>query len=82
MSKSRKRRQSGGDLVQPPLDGELLAKGEVGQSVAFTFGDPVPVLDGREILDYLECWSNGRWYEPPVNLDGLARCAASSRTSC
>lgn len=45
---------------------------------AFTFGDPVPVLDGREILDYLECWLNGRWYEPPVNLDGLARSVRAS----
>src|SRR5690554_5753894 len=45
---------------------------------AFTFGDPVPVLDGREILDYLECWLNSRWYEPPVNLDGLARSVRAS----
>ncbi len=22
---------------------------------AFTFGDPVPVLDRRELLDYVEC---------------------------
>ncbi|UCP00577.1 phage portal protein [Metapseudomonas lalkuanensis] len=39
----------------------------------FTFGDPVPVLDGREVLDYLEIWNNGRWYEPPVSPDALAR---------
>ncbi|MDZ5457016.1 phage portal protein [Azohydromonas lata] len=39
---------------------------------AFTFGDPEPVLQ-REILDYIECWMNGRWYEPPVSLDGLAK---------
>ncbi|MEE9946558.1 MAG: phage portal protein [Pseudomonas asiatica] len=45
---------------------------------AFTFGDPVPVLDGREILDYLECYDNGRWYEPPVSLDGLARSSKAS----
>ncbi|MCQ8748516.1 Presumed portal vertex protein, partial [Escherichia coli] len=31
---------------------------------AFTFGEPVPVLDRRDILDYVECISNGRWYEP------------------
>lgn len=48
------------------------------QAHAFTFGDPVPVLDGREILDYLECWSNGRWYEPPLSLDGLAKSTRSS----
>lgn len=45
---------------------------------AFTFGDPVPVLDGRDLLDYLECWFNGRWYEPPINLDGLARSIRAS----
>lgn len=45
---------------------------------AFTFGDPTPVLDGSEILDYLESWFNGRWYEPPVNLDGLARSTRAS----
>jgi capsid portal protein len=26
---------------------------------AFTFGEPVPVLDKREILDYVECINNG-----------------------
>ncbi|WP_233099683.1 phage portal protein [Acidovorax sp. IB03] len=40
---------------------------------AFTFGDPVPVLDGREILDYCEAWLNGKWYEPPISWEGLAR---------
>ncbi|MGE8152581.1 phage portal protein [Pseudomonas vancouverensis] len=48
------------------------------QAHAFTFGDPVPVLDGREILDYLECSSNGRWYEPPLSLDGLAKSTRAS----
>jgi capsid portal protein len=57
--------------------GEVLVR-QGGQSMAFTFGDPVPVLDGREILDYLECWANGRWYEPPVSLDGLARSTKAS----
>jgi len=40
---------------------------------AFSFGDATPVLDKREILDYAECIHNGRWYEPPVSFDGLAR---------
>lgn len=40
---------------------------------AFAFGDPEPVLDRRQIMDMLEVWHNGRWYEPPVSLDGLAR---------
>ncbi|MFB9038506.1 phage portal protein, partial [Xanthomonas arboricola] len=45
---------------------------------AFTFGDPTPVLDGRGVLDYLECWQNGRWYEPPVALDGLSKTTRSN----
>jgi PBSX family phage portal protein len=40
---------------------------------AFTFGDPTPVMDRAEILNYVECLSNGRWYEPPVNFSGLAK---------
>lgn len=49
------------------------APGNVPGGEAFTFGDPVPVLEGRELLDYIECWANGRWYEPPISFDGLAR---------
>ena len=45
---------------------------------AFTFGEPTPVLEARGILDYLECRDNGRWYEPPVSLDGLSRAARAS----
>lgn len=47
----------------------------VAGGMAFTFGEPTPVLDGRDILDYLECYANGRWYEPPVSLDNLAKAA-------
>lgn len=45
---------------------------------AFSFGDATPVLDKREILDYAECIHNGRWYEPPVSFDGLARSLRSA----
>lgn len=45
---------------------------------AFTFGDPESVLDRADILDYIEAWSNGRWYEPPVSLDGLAKSFRAS----
>ncbi|MDO4708506.1 MAG: phage portal protein [Pseudomonadota bacterium] len=45
---------------------------------AFSFGDPVPVLESGGLLDYLECWINARWYEPPVNLDGLSRLPRSN----
>ncbi|CAC9221790.1 Uncharacterised protein [Pseudomonas aeruginosa] len=77
MSKRRDRHQRVATTEQA-REGELLVKDEGGKSMAFTFGDPVPVLDGREILDYLECWANGRWYEPPVSLDGLARSTKAS----
>lgn len=45
---------------------------------AFTFGEPVPVLDGRDVLDYFECWLNGRWYEPPISFGGLAKSFRAS----
>ncbi|MYL96447.1 phage portal protein [Novosphingobium sp. FGD1] len=41
---------------------------------AFAFGDPVPMLDRREIFDLFEVAHNGSWYEPPVSLAGLGRC--------
>lgn len=44
----------------------------------FSFGEPTPVLGGREVFDYLECWFNGRWYEPPLSMDGLARSVGAS----
>lgn len=40
---------------------------------SFTFGEPEAVMDARNILDYAECWLHGRWYEPPVSFEGLAR---------
>ncbi|AXG45007.1 MULTISPECIES: phage portal protein [Photorhabdus] len=39
---------------------------------AFTFGDPIPVLDRREVFDYLECVLVDNWYEPPISFNGLA----------
>ncbi len=44
----------------------------------FTFGDPEAVLDRRDILDYLECAKMGKWYEPPISFDGLARSSRAS----
>jgi len=40
---------------------------------AFTFGEPLPVLSQREVFDYMEAMSNGKWYEPPLSLSGLSR---------
>src|SRR3546814_6268096 len=44
----------------------------------FSFGDPEPVLSRATMLDMLECWHNQRWYEPPIQLDGLARAFRAS----
>ena len=49
-----------------------------GRMEAFTFGDPVPVMDRRELLDYLEGWSNGLGYEPPLSWAGLAKSFRAS----
>jgi PBSX family phage portal protein len=45
---------------------------------AFSFGDPEAVLDKREILDYLECPLMGKWYEPPISMDGLGKSYRSA----
>lgn len=45
---------------------------------AFTFGDPMPVLDQRDLLGYIQCLDNGRWYETPISFDGLAKTFRSS----
>lgn len=65
----------------PPatLEGEVVAAGDAGRAVeAFAFGDPEPVLSPRGLLDYVACWSNGRWYDPPIDLAGLSRAYGAS----
>lgn len=47
-------------------------------AMAFSFGDPLPVLDGRDMLQYIEAWRMGKWYEPPVSLNGLAKSFRSA----
>ncbi|PRP71765.1 phage portal protein [Chromobacterium amazonense] len=64
MAKARSR-----NLTQQPAASPAPAS----TPLAFSFGEPVPVLDRRELMDYLQCVDNGRWYEPPVSWDGLAR---------
>ncbi|WP_114153444.1 phage portal protein [Chromobacterium haemolyticum] len=64
MAKARSR-----NLTQQPSTPPVPAS----TPLAFSFGEPVPVLDRRELMDYLQCVDNGRWYEPPVSWDGLAR---------
>lgn len=77
MSKRRSHRRQQPVTVQSAQEGEFIPR-QGGRAEAFTFGDPMPVLDGRGILDYLECWSNGRWYEPPLSMEGLAKAVGSS----
>jgi PBSX family phage portal protein len=48
------------------------------KATAFSFGDPLPVLDGRDMLQYIEAWKRGKWYEPPVSLAGLAKSFRSA----
>lgn len=44
----------------------------------FSFGDPVPMLDQREIFDYLECpVVQDSWYDPPLSFEGLAQSLRS-----
>lgn len=62
-------------------DGDSLAA-DVGADAssrieAFTFGEPLPVMNG-ELLDYVESWINGDWYEPPLSWDGLAKSFRAS----
>ncbi|MBK5910144.1 phage portal protein [Rhodothalassium salexigens] len=49
-----------------------------GHCEAFTFGDPTPVLDRCEVASYFHAAWNGRFYEPPISLDGLARLLPSN----
>ena len=40
---------------------------------AFTFGEPESVLERNEVLAMLQVMPNGKWYEPPIEMRGLAR---------
>jgi capsid portal protein len=55
------------------LSPEFRQTGKPAGVEAFSFGEPVPVLDEREILDYIECYALSKWYETPVSFDGLAK---------
>lgn len=73
---TRRKHRRNGDVIKhtaanvapPPTNSSTASSVE-----AFTFGDPVAVLDRRELLDYIECQRVGEWYEPPMPWDGLAR---------
>ncbi|WP_347092616.1 phage portal protein [Sphingomonas parapaucimobilis] len=64
-------------MLEMPVFGDS-SRGAPAEAQAFSFGDPEPVNDRREILDLLECWHNGRWYEPPISVEGLSRSFRAS----
>ncbi|WP_376738421.1 phage portal protein [Pandoraea apista] len=72
MSKKRNAR-FGARGAEMPETHPTLAPAPMPGVEAFTFGDPVAVLDKREILSYLECMRMSKWYEPPISWEGLAR---------
>jgi len=56
-----------------------LKNNQTASATAFSFGDPVPVLDRRELLEHVECVPMyARWYNPPISFDGLARSFRAS----
>ncbi|HFW2686870.1 TPA: phage portal protein [Salmonella enterica subsp. enterica serovar Waycross] len=56
-----------------------MPESQAGKGVeVFTFGDPIPMLDQRDIFDYLECpVIQDTWYDPPLSFDGLAQSLRS-----
>jgi PBSX family phage portal protein len=45
---------------------------------AFSFGDPEPVLNQRDVMSYFHSSFNGSYYEPPISFDGLAKSLPSN----
>lgn len=76
MAKSGELAAAGGGAVAS----KSRARGASSKVEAFSFGDPEPVLSTRTLLglDHIECWRNGKWYEPPISLVGLARSRHAS----
>lgn len=67
MKRVKQRRPAGRDFSR---DGA----GSVSAVRAFSMGDAMPVLDGRDLLDLWECVSAGQYYEPPVPREYLSKC--------
>ncbi|SFU24694.1 phage portal protein [Paraburkholderia aspalathi] len=65
---SRKQSRKLSSAAQPAAPVPATSRAE-----AFTFGDPMPVLNRAEILDYCELVTINGWYEPPVSWSGLAK---------
>ncbi|MPT48064.1 MAG: phage portal protein [Sphingobium sp.] len=49
-----------------------------GKVSAFAIDDAVSVINRREMMGYVECWWNGRWYEPPIHPKTLAQLLQAS----
>jgi PBSX family phage portal protein len=59
--------------------GEVLPALSQTKFLTVEFGDPEPVLNKRAgIMDLLQSRYNGRWYEPPIPMDGLSRAFRAS----
>jgi PBSX family phage portal protein len=65
MKKTRRRAHATANIASVPATAPS-------SGMTFTFGDPTPVLQRADILEYVELWSNGSYYEPPVSFTGLA----------
>lgn len=52
---------------------EVTLAGDSEKPFAFSLDDDVGVLDRRDILSYVECNHNGKWYYPPLSPDALAK---------
>ncbi|MCH7387653.1 phage portal protein [Acinetobacter modestus] len=55
------------------LPQSIQSSGAKQQVEAFSFGDAVPIMDGNDLSNYMECWFNGRFYEPQVSMAGLSK---------
>lgn len=47
-------------------------------ATAFSFGDPEPVMSRRELIDHVEVYKVGRWFEPPIPRRALSRAIDAS----
>ena len=62
-----------------PTGQQALPLAEQAKFLSVEFGDPEPVLNKRAgIMDLLQSRFNGRWYEPPIPMDGLSRAFRAS----
>ncbi|WP_394804896.1 phage portal protein [Dickeya solani] len=73
MTRKKRQRSSGTAMTSQAIEGELVQQQSVSSLESFSFGDPTPVMDERDLLDCMECANNGRWYEPPISPYGIAR---------